>query len=62
MASRTPIREAIAQLHSYGLIEIEANRYTRVASLDDDLYAQAAQFLAGTHSLGRQWGLANLSA
>ncbi|ROS61077.1 DNA-binding GntR family transcriptional regulator [Frigoribacterium sp. PhB160] len=61
-ASRTPIREAIAQLASYGLVEIEANRFTRVASLDDDLYAEASQFLAGIHSLGRQWGLGNLSA
>jgi len=60
--SRTPVREAIAQLHNYGLVEIEANRDTRVASLDDALYAEAAQFLAGIHSLGRQWGLGNMSA
>ena len=28
--SRTPIREAIAKLVDYGLVEMEANRYTRV--------------------------------
>jgi len=58
--SRTPVREAIAQLHAYGLVEIEANRYTRVASRDDVLYAEAAQFLAGLHLLAREWGTANL--
>jgi biotin operon repressor len=40
--SRTPVREAIAQLHSYGLVEIEANRYTRVAERDESVYAEAA--------------------
>lgn len=28
--SRTPVREAIAKLADYGLVEIEANRYTRI--------------------------------
>lgn len=60
--SRTPVREAIAQLHTYGLVEIEANRYTRVASRDDVLYAEAAQFLAGLHLLAREWGTANLDS
>ena len=60
--SRTPVREAIAQLHAYGLVEIEANRYTRVASRDDVLYAEAAQFLAGLHLLAREWGTANLDS
>lgn len=59
--SRTPVREAIAQLYSIGLVEIEANRFTKVASLDDDLYAEAAQFLGGIHGLGREWGLKNLT-
>jgi DNA-binding GntR family transcriptional regulator len=58
--SRTPVREAIAQLHAYGLVEIEANRYTRVASRDAVLYAEAARFLAGLHLLAREWGVANL--
>ena len=30
--SRTPVREAIAKLADYGLVDIEANRYTRVIS------------------------------
>jgi DNA-binding GntR family transcriptional regulator len=50
--SRTPVREAIAQLHSYGLVEIEANRYTRVAERDESVYAEAAQLLEGLHDLG----------
>ncbi|MBP1241759.1 DNA-binding GntR family transcriptional regulator [Frigoribacterium sp. PvP120] len=60
--SRTPIREAIAQLQTYGLVEIEANRYTKVAQRDDVVYAEAAQFLAGLHLLAREWGTANLDA
>lgn len=58
--SRTPIREAIAQLQTYGLVEIEANRYTKVAERDAAIYAEAAQFLAGLHLLARQWGVDNL--
>jgi DNA-binding GntR family transcriptional regulator len=60
--SRTPVREAIAQLQTYGLVEIEANRFTKVASRDDAVYAEAAQFLAGLHSLAREWGTSNLDA
>lgn len=60
--SRTPVREAIAQLHTYGLVEIEANRYTRVSARDDVVYAEAAQFLAGLHTLAREWGTSNLDA
>ena len=60
--SRTPVREAITQLHVIGLVEIEANRFTKVASLDDALYAEASNFLAGLHVLGRQWGLDKLTA
>jgi DNA-binding GntR family transcriptional regulator len=60
--SRTPVREAIAQLQTYGLVEIEANRFTKVASRDDVVYAEAAQFLAGLHTLAREWGTSNLDA
>ena len=60
--SRTPIREAIAQLQTYGLIDIEANRYTKVAARDEAVYAEAAQFLAGLHRLAREWGAAGLEA
>jgi DNA-binding GntR family transcriptional regulator len=60
--SRTPVREAIAQLHTYGLVEIEANRFTRVSARDDVVYAEATQFLAGLHTLAREWGTKNLDA
>ncbi|MCJ0700250.1 GntR family transcriptional regulator [Frigoribacterium faeni] len=59
--SRTPVREAIAQLHTFGLVDIEANRFPRVARRDDALYAEATAFLAGLHQLAREWGLANLT-
>jgi DNA-binding GntR family transcriptional regulator len=58
--SRTPVREAIAQLNTYGLVEIEANRYTRVAARDETVHAEAAQFLAGLHTLARDWSTRNL--
>ena len=60
--SRTPVREAIAQLQTYGLVDIEANRFTRVAARDDIVCAEAAQFLAGLHTLAREWGSGNLDA
>jgi len=58
--SRTPVREAIAQLHTYGLVEIEANRSTRVAARDEIVYAEASQILAGLHALAKEWGADNL--
>ena len=59
--SRTPVREAIAKLHAAGLVDVEANRYTRVASLNDDDYREASQLLAGYHQLAEQWGAPALS-
>lgn len=60
--SRTPVREAIAQLHSWGLVEIEANRYTRVAERDESVYAEAAQLLEGLHDLGAKLAADKLDA
>lgn len=60
--SRTPVREAIAQLHSYGLVEIEANRYTRVAERDETVYAEAAELLGGLHDLGEKLAVDKLDA
>lgn len=54
--SRTPIREAIAKLHTWGVVEMEANRYTRVASKDPALFLEAARFLTGLHDLAAGWG------
>jgi DNA-binding GntR family transcriptional regulator len=48
--SRTPVREAIARLESEGLVEMAANRYTRVASLSGSAHDQAAMLLAALHT------------
>lgn len=53
--SRTPIREAIARLHAWGLVEMEANRYTRVSAIDPVIYSEASQFLSGLHHLAIDW-------
>lgn len=53
--SRTPVRQAMTQLQSYGLIEIEAHRFTRVSPRDATAYAVAAEFLAGLHRIARDW-------
>jgi DNA-binding GntR family transcriptional regulator len=37
--SRTPVREAIAKLADFGLVDIEANRYTRIISPTVDDFA-----------------------
>lgn len=44
--SRTPVREAIAKLADFGLVEIEANRYTRIiqptpAEIEDTIRSSA---------------------
>jgi DNA-binding GntR family transcriptional regulator len=53
--SRTPIREAIAKLVDYGLVEMEANRYTRVASPTAEQYDDAFQLLFGIGELAARW-------
>lgn len=50
--SRTPIRQALARLVSVGLVEMEPNRYTRVASID------AREFMNSTGALIALWKLA----
>ncbi|WIB16662.1 winged helix-turn-helix domain-containing protein [Curtobacterium sp. MCPF17_050] len=51
--SRTPVREAIARLESEGLVEMAANRYTRVASLSGPAHDEAAVLLAAL----RTWAI-----
>ncbi|WIE81527.1 GntR family transcriptional regulator (plasmid) [Curtobacterium sp. MCSS17_016] len=48
--SRTPVREAIARLASEGLVEMAANRYTRVASQSADAFRDAAELADAIHS------------
>ncbi|RUQ09441.1 GntR family transcriptional regulator [Curtobacterium sp. HSID17257] len=48
--SRTPVREAIARLESEGLVEMAANRYTRVAGLSGAAHDEAADLLDALHS------------
>ncbi|WP_307447896.1 MULTISPECIES: GntR family transcriptional regulator [Microbacterium] len=49
--SRTPVREALQKLERIGLVEIAANRYTRVSALSDrartDMREYAAHTIAG---------------
>ena len=49
--SRTPIREALARLEEYGLVESEPNRYTRVAPLDRRAAQDAFEVVASLHAL-----------
>jgi len=55
--SRTPIREAIAKLVDYGLVEMEANRYTRVATPTAKQFDDAIQVLAGFTELAARWSV-----
>jgi len=48
--SRTPVREAIVRLESEGLVEMAANRYTRVASLSGSAHDEAAELLGALHA------------
>lgn len=58
--SRTPIREAIAKLVDYGLVEMEANRYTRVASPTLKQFDDTLQVLGGFTELAARWAVPKL--
>jgi len=60
--SRTPIREAIAKVVDYGLVEMEANRYTRVATPTGKQAADTTQVLGGFVELAARWGVPKLDA
>lgn len=43
--SRTPVREALQRLERLGLVEVAANRYTRVTEAHPDAYAHTTEFM-----------------
>ncbi|WP_461024226.1 GntR family transcriptional regulator [Thalassiella azotivora] len=49
--SRAPVRDALRRLESEGLVRSRPQGWTRVAPLDDDEAAGAAQVLAAVHAL-----------
>ncbi len=55
--SRTPIREAIAKLVDYGLVEMEANRYTRIATPTGKQATDTTQVLGGFMEMAARWGV-----
>jgi DNA-binding GntR family transcriptional regulator len=59
--SRTPIREALARLEDYGLVESAPNRYTRVAPLDRRDAQDAFQVVAVLHALAASLAVPGVS-
>jgi DNA-binding GntR family transcriptional regulator len=59
--SRTPVREAIAKLEELGLVEIEANRWTRVVTPTAELFEDCTTTLTGLWSLAASRGVAEMS-
>jgi len=55
--SRTPIREALARLEEYGLVETAPNRYTRVTPLSAADARDAFSVVAALHSLAAWLGV-----
>jgi DNA-binding GntR family transcriptional regulator len=60
--SRTPIREAVARLEEYGLVETAPNRYTRVTSLSARDARDAFPVVAALQSLATSLGVPRLTA
>src|SRR6266581_4321481 len=59
--SRTPIREAVARLEQYGLVETEPNRYTRVAPLSARDARDAFPVVAALEALAASLGVPQLA-
>ena len=55
--SRTPIREALARLEEYGLVETAPNRYTRVTQLSAADARDGFTVVAALHSLAARLGV-----
>ena len=56
--SRTPVREALQRLERIGLVEVSANRYTRVAVHDGGLLEEAHEYLVYAVGFGMRMSLA----
>lgn len=50
--SRTPVREALQRLARIGLVEVSANRYTRVSAHDASVLQEAHEYLIYALGLG----------
>ena len=59
--SRTPIREALARLEEYGLVETAPNRYTRVSPLSARDARDAFPVVAALHALAASLGVPRLA-
>lgn len=60
--SRTPVREAIAKLADFGLVDIEANRYTRIISPSLDDFADTTMTAFEVWGIVARRGLPELGA
>jgi len=60
--SRTPVREALQKLERIGLVEVAANRYTRVSQLTDRARTDMREYAAHTIAGAMRVGLPRLTA
>lgn len=59
--SRTPVREAIQRLERIGLVEVSANRYTKVAEHDAQILHDAHEYIVYAVGIGLRMSLARSS-
>lgn len=59
--SRTPVREAIAKLADFGLVDIEANRYTRIISPSNADFADTTATAFDVWAIAARRGIPALS-
>lgn len=59
--SRTPVREALQRLARIGLVEVSANRYTRVSVPDDRVLADTYEYVVYSVGFGLRMSLARCS-
>lgn len=59
--SRTPVREALQRLERIGLVEVSANRYTKVSDPSAELVAETQEHLAYAMGNGLRMSLARCS-